>query len=224
MATIARRYFSDMATEVNYRLGNRGETGFSTRVQNWITAAYYRIATMFHHYEMDVDAPLLFVPSGATYAVLPSECFLLVSVDLLTGAGVWKRTLKQIDPRALFAKSSTTANEPTECTRYGARVYFPDPTDAAYDLRLRYIKMPAAPDFTASAAYSQLSWVWDEAIMELATANASAAVWRPDVGSAYMQSLAAWMAQQTQPQLNEEPQADRPTRNIENRPPGGKQG
>ena len=50
---MARPTYAEMKTEVTLRLGNHDYTGFGARVEGWIDAAFYYLATTWHHPELD---------------------------------------------------------------------------------------------------------------------------------------------------------------------------
>lgn len=218
-----------MATELTQRLGNRTEGSFASRVQYWLNAAYQRLALVFHHVEFDVDtsgAPTT-VAAGESSAPIPTDAYVLAAVDLYDSAGT--KLLDVLRPGehwAIFKSFKLQPAPPQKYAQFGRRVFFQAPADAAYKLVYRYYRYPTAPDFStgAGAKTPETAWLWDEAILEMAVALGSNAVWRPDVGQSYLQPLAVWMGQQVQPQLSEAPVAERPTRKIENQPITGRQG
>lgn len=195
-----------MLTEARLRLGNAPATG---RADHFINAAYLRLALGYHHYELDKIDTSISCVVGTPTITLPTDCFTVIAVRIRTGSTLHP-PLQPRDAHVLFGGRTTTNAKPAHYTRYLNLIHFNCPPDATYNVDLYYYRNPIAPDFASASATSELSWLWDEAILEGAVALGHKTVWRPDLGMADLETLSSWLARQAQPGIIEETLRDVP--------------
>lgn len=93
MAQITRQLWSALRDEAILAAGGHAYTGFSGRVEYWMTQAYYDLCAMYHQYELDAEQ-ILAIPTGASKVDLPTNCFIVVAVGVVDSSDLPIRFLR----------------------------------------------------------------------------------------------------------------------------------
>lgn len=222
MAQIARRTFAQMLTEVTNFAGGHDYSGFSTRAQHAIWAAYLDLSLTYHHFELEANTTLT-LPATTKQVDLPADCYAVIAVVATIGG-----TDILINPRrtqfALADRWATSGETklPSEWARYGRTLFFNGPSSGSTELRIYYYRVPTAPDFDGSA-YPETNVLWDDHIIEASVAKLQRRIWRPDLAQANLEFLKQWLGEQIQPTL-QQPIVTLPDMTTASRPLGGAQG
>lgn len=208
-----------MATEAQRRLAGINATGsdgvtFLTRIQYFLAAAYLDLATIYHHFELDViDTTTITLSTSTNTVTLPADCHEVIALSLRNGTTYVGEVGIYSQPSLLPAYTAAVG-VPTRRARFAGKLYFDKKPDIAYACDLYYYKRPALPDFTGSD--SPLTAVdVDEHIIEYALSLANPAIGRPDLMAVNRQLLSDWLASQIRPSLQdplerrERPETDR---------------
>lgn len=226
MAAITRRTWANLRDEVIAACGGHDYTGFSSRVEYWLTEAYYDLALSYHHHELEaVATPVAMTPGTATLTI-PTDTFIIITFVLkaaVADGGAYLTTLRYERLHWIQANYSATNAQPNAFARSGSTFYFNCPPDKAYQSVIYYYKVPAAPDF-AGTGNPTTAWLWDTHLVEAALAKAQGRVWRPDLVQLTLQPLNEWAQAQVQPLLTQELQSGLPDYPNANAPQGGPQG
>lgn len=228
MAQIARRIWSELRDEAILAAGGHTYTGYSTRMQYWITEAYYDLGAMYHQYELDEALDFTLDPGEAVQS-LPANLFTVVGVaEIDTTTNQPRRFLIEDRPQTLFGKFRPSRSRAGSYARTSNELLFDCAADASRTYRLYYYRTPNAPDFAATSGQpnstSEYAWLWDAHLLDYAVSRAKRRAWRPDLASFDAQTLAEWLEGQVQAQINDEPIITEPTKPAEGRPLGGRQG
>ncbi len=221
MAVIARRGWSAIKAEVIKRVGNLTAAGFDARVEQWIWAAYLKLATGYHFFEFDASQDLAFA-AGDSSKTLATDTYIILSVSLVSGSTLLKSLRPSHAPSLLTDLSAAQAGRPSRYARYGSSLYLDCPCDQAYTLRVFYYQLPAAPDFATTATPAFASDV-DEHLIEQAIRIIMPGIGRPDLGDINRQLLSDWLADQPRDPIQARPQTEQ-ERATTNRTIGGAQG
>jgi hypothetical protein len=118
---------------------------------------------------------------------------------------------------------SSTAAIPQFYCRFGDKILLNCPciVGSAGTWVIRQYIVPTAPDFSSGSPVT--GWIWDEQIIQGATAKMMGRVWRPDLSLFNAQTLESWIASQAQPELQPRPLAELPDIPTASRPLGGSQ-
>ena len=226
MAQITRRAWSALQTEATLALGGHAYTNFSSRVQYWLTEAYYDLCAAYHHYELDKNV-IVSVPQGTSQIQLPTDCFIVVGVGLLDSSDQPIRFLRSEHFRVLGGTLRSSQSDLLSCARFQNSLYFNAPAKAGVRIRIYYYRYPIAPDFTAATGVPpgvpETQWLWDTHLIEGAVAKGQKRIWRPDLAQFNAQSLSEWLEEQTQSQTKDEPTGTQPDKAVPNQQIGGKQ-
>lgn len=221
MAAITRRTFANLRDEALKRVG-RSDSTASSRMEHWITAAYFRLALTFHHYELDGSVAGQAVASGATSTPLPVDTYVVVAVRLLDNAGNYLQRLVAERHSHLFGRAGAATDRPDRYTRWASTLLFEGPTDADYEVDIDYYKVPATPDFASGSPVTH--WLWDEAILELAASMALGSYWAQEQVPPHASSLKSFLESVAQPPLKTGVLQDVQGVSTTDRPHGGAQG
>jgi len=193
MAVIVRRTWAQIETEVKLRIGNPNNTTILT--QQFIWAAYLRLALTWHHFELDaIASPNLTLSTSTNLVALPADCFAVVQAMLLNSAGtVILGQLEPVNYASLVREYAAAAGQPAKRARYGSNLYFDALPNSAFKVQLSYYRRPTAPDFSSGG--SELDVECDEHIIEQAVALAAGATGAPGV-ALNRQLLTEWLAEQ----------------------------
>lgn len=216
MAT--RPTWLDMRNEVQVRLGNHqyttGPTAsipFTTRVERWLTSAFYHCVTTWHQPELDAEDESQTFSVGATSVAFPSDIKVPMAVAILEpGTTNVDRWLLPRDFHTLQHMFDETQAKPKYCSRFGNDLYINTKSNAAYPVRVFYYRVPDLPVFTDPAT-SPLSAEWDEIIMGKAVCFGYESLWRPDLSSIRQQALSLLLQSVPNGLLREDMLADRTT-------------
>lgn len=226
MAAITRRYWSTMATEATLAAGGHSYTGFSTRIQYWLTEAYYDLCATYHQYALDKDVTIA-VPVGTRQIQLPSDCYIVVAVGLLDSSGSPARFLRSEHFRLQGGTFRATQGDLLSFSRFKNALFFNALAKAGTQVQLYYYRYPAAPDFSSSTgnppSVPETDWLWDTHIIDAGVAKAQKRIWRPDLAQFNVQTVQEWLEEQTQAQTKDEPTGAQPDRPLPNVALGGKQ-
>lgn len=232
MAAITRRIFEGLRDEHMRRVGRANDSNYTSRAQEFVTAAYYDICHLFHHHELDaLDTTILFSTSNP-YITLPANCHIVIAFQArAVGTGLDLGTLIPIRSTSLFAQYNPTAGSATEpphyYARHGGRLYFNQLPGAAFLSTLYYYQIPDAPDFAtgtvAAPRISMLKWVYDEHIIDLSVARAKGAAWLPELAAPDHANLKVFLEQTPEMLLSQALLIERPADTGE-QPVGGVQG
>lgn len=227
MATLVRRTWPEIRTEVITTCGGVDYTGFSDRVGQILYSAYLELALGYHHYELETTATAS-VATDAVAISVPTDCFILMGIHraptVVGNAGLGNMLdLKRAS--FLTARFNENAGVPTEYSRFGSSILLQRPVTAAQagTWTIRYYKVPAPPDY-AGSANPATAWLWDEPLIQWAAAKVLGRVWRPDLAAMGLQPMREWLASQVQPDLRSEVIAELPDYPTASRPTGGAQG
>ncbi len=199
---MARRTFAALRTEHIQRAGRVGDTAYTTRAEELIKAAYFELALLFHHHELDAIDTSKTMAVGSNEVTLPTDVQVVMAVVLRAVAdGAPIKALKLHESRYQFALYAAASGEPSAYTHFGAKLYTDKKAGAAYPLTIYYYKLPTEPDFTG-AATSALSTPWDEVILEQSLADAcGTALWRPDLAGVHQARVDRFLGGVPQPIL-----------------------
>lgn len=223
MATITRRGWSAIETEVQRRLAGNNASGFTTRIDHWVWAAYQQICLTYHHFELDKEDLTGTISSGANTFTLPSDCYAVIALTLRDSTGAIVGEVAQYEFAAVRGAYGADSGQPSRRARFGSKLYFDKKADQNYSTDLYYYRFPTAPDFTTSTAPETASDV-DEHIIEGACRLANPAIGRADLGDVDRQLLADWLGQQIRPSLNQDGILEQRERSGAGRTLGGSQG
>lgn len=226
MAQITRRIWSELATEAILAGGGHTYTGYSTRMNYWLTEAYYDICAMYHHYELDAKA-FVTVPAGSKEVTVPPNCYVVIGLSELDANDAPKRFLMSERPQIVMATQRVLASSVRSYARIGNTLLLDAALSTAAKYQIDYYRTPVAPDFAATSgqpnSVPETSWLWDTHLIDAALAKSKRRIWRPDLAAFDAQDLMTWLGEQIQSQMKEDPimtEADKPT---VGRPLGGKQ-
>jgi len=206
VATLARLTWSGLVTEIIQAAGGYNYSGFSGRVQNWLYETYLDIALTIHHPELDVrtDGTLL---QGQNTAPLTDDCFIVIGVALLDQNANVQSFLPATHFNNVIGAFDQVPNKvPTLVARFGKSLYFnrPAPTPTGLIYRIFYYRQPSPPDYSI-LTYPETNWLWDAHLQEGTLARIKGRIWRPDLAGTDAQTLAAWVGQQTQSMMAQNP-------------------
>lgn len=223
MAPIARRTWAEIATEVTTWCGGYDYTGFSTRVQYAIDAAYREIATGWHHFELEAATNATVATNDTTVTLPTSPATFIVMGLYRPSTATLGNMLDQQSFAALSAQFSSTAETPTKYCRFGSVLLLNCPciVGAAGTWVVRHYTFPTAPDFSSGSPAT--AWLFDDIIIQGAVAKMMNRVWRPDLGAFGLQTMQAWLQSQPQPALIDQALGERPDLPTASRPLGGQQ-
>lgn len=207
MPAYARRNWSEIKAEAIRRLGGRDEPGFDQRVESWLRAAHVLVGLLVHHFELNVLDESVLLVQGAMTADLPEATYSVAGVGLVDAAGDFAGWVENTKLQHLQAAATDAPGKPREYTRWGSTLVFDRPADAEYRLRLFLYRTPAPPDFNGAEA-PELGELWDQVLVEVATAIGCGAVWRPDLAQAIFQLAAQLQGEQPQSRPKSNPIAD----------------
>ena len=215
---MAHQNYQEIRDEVMKRLGRSGVTAFNTRAQNLVDASYREICQTWHHHELDKESSGLTTSVGSDTVALPADCYLVFGVRLLSGSTL-KGRLGYMRPIDLFGQQSTSNGLPTRYTRFGNNLVLDRPADAAYSAEVFYYRRPTDPDF-ATPTSPEIDELFDEILIEWATARGQGMLWRPDLGAAGLQSLGEFWSRVANPPLRSGSQRDRDEGDVSDTPYG----
>jgi len=225
---MSRRTWSEIKNEHVSRVAMNGAKGYSDRAYQFLSAAYFDLAALFHHPELDANVGID-VAVGNAFAALPADVNVVFSCNLLDNATIplteivpseFRSVLEFQEAHSLMQDFSTAPAEPKHWSRYGDQIIFKAQTDIDYTVHLFYYKTPAEPDFKASN--SEMAEIWDERILELSVLRAKTALWRPDLGQADSEvEMLTFYQFSGYPLLRDHPLFPRPERRTIDSPHGG---
>lgn len=223
MAPLTRRTWANIRDEVITSVGGVDYTGFSGRVEQVTYATYLELALGWFHHELETVSAVTTSTNDVTINA-PTDCFILEGVYRAATTSLGN----QLDTKtfsALAGQFSTTAATPAYYCRWKDKILLncPVSASAAGSWSLRYYAIPAPPDYSAGTSPTT-AWLWDEYIIEGATAKMMGRVWRPDLQVMGMQTMASWVQGQVQPNLAEKSIVELPDIPTADRPIGGSQG
>jgi hypothetical protein len=199
MAALARITWADMKTEVLRRLGRTGDTATGLRVERWVNGIYRLLCAIWHQPELDKISSPLTLAVGASSVTLPTDFYLPVGARLLSDASVFLAWLQPRHARVLLGKDRSKTQRPAFYCRHGSNLYVDSKADVAYKVELFYYAIPPAPDFASGSPAS--AEVFDELILEGATALGQMGLWRPDLAAANHETMESYLARMAHPML-----------------------
>lgn len=206
---MAHQNFQEIRNEVMTRLGRSGVTAFESRAQHLVDAAYQKICqTWFHHELVDDPTPTAALSLGADNVALPADCYLVFGARLKEGSAVRGR-LGWMRPIDLFGRYSTTQARPERYSRFGQKLYFECPADSAYTVEIFSYRRPTDPVFTGSPTSPEIDELFDETIIEWATAKGQGALWRPDLSAQGFSTVADFFSRVANAPIRSGVQRDR---------------
>ena len=180
MATIARRSWSVLSTEIVKRAGGVNYSDFAARVQESVYAAYLDIACLYAHYPL-MQYELFAQGTSVNYHDIPSEAWAILGVSEQNAtADAPAKPLKRLSISEFMGSgtSAYTATARPDCyfvrasytapTQYRHLVFNVAQLDQTRSYYLYYQRLPTAPDFTSTTTYPEVDRVWDEHLIELA--------------------------------------------------------
>jgi hypothetical protein len=225
MAALARRNWLENQTEIIRRLGGINYTGFTTRVQYWLTASYHYLSTCYHHFELDVIDSSLTLSTTVNTLALPADCYILIAVRLKDpatgkflagGVGIG-------DAASRLVEFTNEIGKPETYVRFKNTLYFSHIPDKAYPVDLFYYKLPANPDFTGTDV-PLTGQDCDEHLIEGALRLGWPAVARPDLGEPNRQLFTEWLAETPRPSNISDPLPSSREKPVTSKTMGGPQG
>lgn len=226
MAQITRQLWSALRDEAILASGGHAYTGFSGRVEYWMTQAYYDLCSMYHHYELDGEK-IIAVPTGASKVDLPTDCFIVVAVGLIDSSDLPIRFLRMENFKLQGGGFRPQQADLLSFSRYQNAIYFNAQAKAGTKIKLYYYRNPNAPDFSGTSgqpnSIPETQWKWDAHLIDATVARAQRRIWRPDLGQFNAQALSDWLDDQVQSQMKEEPAGAQPDKSQSNMAIGGKQ-
>ena len=219
MAT-ARRSLLDLKTEFLSRVGGINYSGWSTRADQLLRAAYVDIASLYAHEKL-LSSTAWSVGPTTTYLVpIPSDLYEILGVfeydELQPSALLYPvRMLRRLTLSEWMSNPFTTLTS----TRPGGylfgcgivspstRALFLDVNslDEPRDYGMFYQRRVIDPDFTSSSLYSELGQEWDEHILEHALFKAGIAIGDQQLAATNAQLFKDFVSQSGQKLLRESP-------------------
>jgi hypothetical protein len=222
MTALVRRTWYQIRREVMERVSFKGASVSQERAERYIESAYFDIATLYHHYELDNTDATIVLTTGTSTEALPADTYSVFQVLLFTPVSlVFDSALLWQAPQAVLQKWSDTNAKPTIWTRWASDLVFPSPPDQDYPITLYYYKTPTAPDYASGSP--ETARHWDEHIIEGAVAKALGAIWEAGQLQTSAQLLAEYTGQVSQAVMEEGLSLPSPKRPADKLPPGGKQ-
>lgn len=197
MAPIARRTWDEMRDEFLLRMGKPNVTAWQPRAEHFLTAAYYDLALLFHHYELDVELSLL-LASGAKQLSFGASSPQVYSILAVRANEAGLRTPISQEHRKFNFQEVAAQAKPKKWARQEQVLYFDRASDRDLDIEILAYRYPAAPDFDPGASESELSWIWDEHILQRAMFLSAPATWRYDMSQVQLQTLQSFIEAQPQ--------------------------
>lgn len=224
MAELARRYWSDIDTEVSRLIGAPDNSNVATRRQHWISDTYFQVCTTWFHHELVKDDYSLALQTGQSEVMIPEGTYIVFGVALLNSTGQVVAWMKSRDPRAVEGVFTTSDGQPKSVSRLGNRLIFDKEADEVYRLRVMSYKEPTPPNFTASAAFPETARLWDDVITLMSAAKGSKRLWAPHIGSQFDAEVGAIVQGFPQPLLSLEGIVDQAEKDLTQAPLGGMRG
>lgn len=224
MALITRRTFDELRDDVIARVGNTGaSSAFQSRVEHLVTAAYYFLSLSYFHHELEVfnQALTLSVSSNEKSLSTPGDVYEVMGVTLRSPGGGFAGTTVRRHIRHILSSYENDSGLPTAYAHRGNDLVFDLQPDVAYEVDLLYYKRPTAPDFAGGAASSELHWLHDEHIIQLALSYGWAMTWRFDLATIQKQALDQALGLTSHRPRAEVPVVDRPESNRMTQVAGG---
>lgn len=204
MAPIIRQTWEQMRDEVLRRMGKLNVPSWESRMERFLTAAYYDIALTFHHYPLEGQVVMgvfgnteettwrfqsdVNYPNGAIYSLL--------SIRLRDGNGqVFQTTQENV--KFIWQERREKGRPERWARRDDRTILWDREADVDYLADVYYYGYPRPPDFEV-ASPSELDELWDEHIMQRAMFLAAPATWRYDMSQVQVQTLQEFL--QAQPQ------------------------
>lgn len=226
MAQITRQLWSALRDEAILASGGHAYTGFSGRIEYWMTQAYYDICATYHQYELDKDL-VVAVTQGSNRIDLPTDCFIVVAVGVVDDSEQPVSFLRSEHFRLQGGGFRSTQAEFMSFSRFQNSLFFNAQAKANTKVRLYYYRFPNAPDFAGTSgqpnSVPETKWLWDAHIIDATVARAQRRIWRPDLGGLNTQALSEWLDEQVQAQAKKDPIGAQPDKSLSNLALGGKQ-
>lgn len=200
MAAIARQTWANLRDEVMKRAGRSGVTAFQSRAEYLLDSSYRLLCQTWHHPELDTISSELTLSSGASSVVLPADLYLPIGARLLDNASTFVAWLQPEHPRVLLGRGRSSTAQPKFYCRFADTLYVDNKADAAYKVQVFYYKNPTTPDF-ADSATPEVDRVFDEILIQWATAMAQNHLWRPELGSVGLQTVSQFLSRMGHPLL-----------------------
>lgn len=179
MATITRRDWQSISTEVVARAGGINYSGFAARAEQAIHAAYLDIACLYAHYPL-MQYETFSQPTTQNYHTIPTEAWAILGVAESNATSDAPATpLKRLDFSGYLGSGTLSYTTTERPEAYFVRASYTDPTqyrhlvfavaqlDQARNYYLFYQRLPTAPDFDSTTTYPEIDKVWDEHLIEL---------------------------------------------------------
>lgn len=210
---MANRNFDTIRDEVMTRLGRSGVTAMESRVEEWVTACWLEICQLYYHHELAVEpAATETLSADSDNFSLPNDTYLVFGVALKDGSTL-KGRLGWMRPMNLFGRRTTTAGLPQHYTRYNSKVYVERPADQEYTAEIYYYRQATDPDYDTPNA-TDVDPLFDEVLVEWATARGQGALWRPDLAQYGYQTLQQFWSRVANPPLAAGVQRDRDDEDV----------
>lgn len=199
MAAIARKTWEQLRDEVMKRVGREDVTAYETRAEYAIDAAYRFLCQTWHHPELDTISGELALASTAFSVDLPNDLYLPVGARLLDNSSAFVTWLQPQHPRVLLGRGRSSSGTPQFYCRFGAKLYLDRKADAAYKVEILYYRRPTDPDFASGSPDTDR--VFDELIVEWATAIGQGQLWRMDLSQVTLETMRSYLARMGNPLL-----------------------
>ena len=212
MATLTRRGWNEIGTEVAKRLGRDGDTAIwdsgagTGRATYWVDFAYRMITLMWHHFELDDVDSSKTLSLDANSVALPASTFQVLGVRLKSGS-TFKGRVTPERASFLLGRYDDTSGLPERYARLGDTLYFDRKADSSYTVEIFRYQEPTTPDFATSTA-PETNRIFDEAIVLGAVYLGQTALWRGDLGDTTEQDLEAFLRRIVNPPLAAGPLLD----------------
>lgn len=214
---MANRTFVQIRDEVMTRLGRSGVSAFEPRAEALVKACWLEICQTWYHHELAVEpAATETLAQDADNFALPSDTYLVFGVALKSGSTL-KGRLGWMRPMNLFGSRLGSSGLPEHYTRYQNKIYVERPADAAYTAEIYYYRQATEPDFNTPNS-PDIDPLFDEVLVEWATAKGQGALWRPDLAGQGRQSLAEFWSRVAHPPLAAGLQRDRDEADVDDVP------
>lgn len=217
MSEIDRRTVSELLTEHQKRMGRSGDTNYTARSKEFLSAAHLYVATTWWHPDLDeVTEGLSFSVGSAEVDIsgLSPRLFIPGTVQLLAWAdGEFVKTLEPRRAQALFSSRLKQNGTPSFYARWRDKLIVNVPCEKAFGLRMYYYARPRSLDDDATdAKYLEgLEQEWDEAVLVRSLVMGHRALWAVELATAKDQEFQALIAAHPNPLLREVYQYDKPT-------------
>ena len=229
MAALTRRGWDEILDEVLLRSGGKNYSGWSARVQQFISAAYYDICSLYRHIELEATNGAV-LDAGDYYFALasfsPDVYHVHVLYESVNNGGISPlKMLSRKDTAGIVMAWSSTDGQPEAYSLRGSSgdyiVVFDREADIERSYVVIYQSKPTRPDFATTDA-PEIGPHWDEHLIELALAKIGVATGDQQMASVNAALYKDFVSQVAQPLIDKTIGASTPEAATSNKMSTGK--